>query len=52
MLRSVGGGRKRTLISYLADHLPDQITRLKMLKRQMFGRAQLDLLRQRVLFAS
>jgi transposase len=29
-----------------------QITKLKMLKRQMFGRANLDLLRQRVLLAA
>jgi transposase len=29
-----------------------QITKLKMLKRQMFGRAKLDLLRQRVLLAA
>jgi transposase len=29
-----------------------QITRLKMLKRQMYGRAKLDLLRQRVLHAA
>jgi len=28
-----------------------QVTRLKLLKRQMYGRANLDLLRQRVLFA-
>ena len=29
-----------------------QITRLKLLKRQMYGRAKLDLLRQRVLYAA
>ena len=29
-----------------------QVNRLKMLKRQMFGRAGFDLLRRRVLFAS
>lgn len=28
-----------------------QVNRLKMLKRQMFGRAKFDLLRQRVLLA-
>jgi len=31
--------------------LEGQVNRLKMLKRQMFGRAQLDLLRQRVLLS-
>lgn len=30
----------------------DQITRLKLLKRQMYGRATFDLLRQRVLHRS
>ncbi len=29
-----------------------QITRLKLVKRQMFGRAKVDLLRKRVLLAS
>lgn len=29
-----------------------QINRLKLLKRQMFGRAKLDLIKQRVLYAS
>ena len=29
-----------------------QITRLKLLKRQMYGRAKLDLLRQRVRYAA
>ena len=29
-----------------------QVTRLKLLKRQMYGRAKLDLLRQRVLHAA
>jgi transposase len=28
-----------------------QVTRLKLIKRQMFGRAKFDLLRQRVLLA-
>jgi transposase len=28
------------------------VTRLKLLKRQMYGRAKLDLLRQRVLHAA
>ncbi len=28
------------------------VNRLKLFKRQMYGRAQLDLLRQRVLYAS
>ncbi|QHV96546.1 hypothetical protein GJR95_16670 [Spirosoma endbachense] len=27
-----------------------QVTRLKLIKRQMYGRANLDLLRQRVLY--
>jgi transposase len=29
-----------------------QVTRLKLLKRQMYGRAKFDLLRQRVLYAA
>lgn len=29
-----------------------QITKLKLLKRQMYGRGSFDLLRQRVLYAS
>ncbi len=36
-------------VAYLASRPPDQITRLKLLKRQMYGRANLDLLRLRML---
>ena len=37
---------------YLASGLPDQITRLKLLKRQAYGRAKVDLLRKRLLRAA
>jgi transposase len=40
----------------LATHsqgpIEGQVNRLKLLKRQMYGRAKFDLLRQRVLFRS
>jgi transposase len=38
--------------AYSNGQTEGQITRLKLLKRQMYGRAQLDLLRQRVLHAA
>jgi hypothetical protein len=47
-LRSAGAdGEGR--VAYLASRLPDQVNRLKMIKRQMYGRANFDLLRKRVL---
>jgi transposase len=39
-------------LPYSNGQTEGQITRLKLLKRQMYGRAQLDLLRQRVLHAA
>ena len=51
MLRSEGGTRKRAA-TYLAGCLPYQVNRLKALKRGMYGRAKLDLLRQRLLHAA
>ena len=35
-----------------AEVLEGQITRLKLIKRQMYGRANFDLLKQRVLAAA
>ena len=48
LLHSAGGGWKRASV-HLASRLPDQINRLKYIKRSGYGRAKLDLLRQRVL---
>ncbi len=45
---AVGKGR----IAYLANRLPDQVNRLKLVKRQGYGRAKFDLLRKRVLRAA
>ena len=39
-------------LPYSNGQTEGQVTRLKLLKRQMYGRANLDLLRQRVLYAS
>jgi transposase len=33
-------------------HVEGQVHRLKLIKRQMYGRAKFDLLRQRVLYAA
>ena len=38
-------------LSWSTGPVEGQINRLKMLKRQMFGRANIDLLRLRVLYA-
>ncbi|MFE9813260.1 transposase, partial [Streptomyces sp. NPDC005548] len=38
-------------LPYSSGAVEGNVNRLKMLKRQMFGRAGLDLLRKRVLFA-
>ncbi len=50
MLRSEGGTRKRAA-THLAGCLPYQVTRLKLVKRSMYGRAGFPLLRQRFLLA-
>jgi transposase len=39
-------------LPYSHGQTEGQVTRLKLLKRQMYGRAKLDLLRQRVLYAA
>ena len=39
-------------LRYSNGQTEGQVTRLKLLKRQMYGRAKLDLLRQRVLHAA
>jgi transposase len=39
-------------LPYSNGQTEGQVTRLKLLKRQMYGRAKLDLLRQRVLYAT
>ena len=39
-------------LPWSSDQVEGQVTRLKLLKRQMYGRAKLDLLRQRVLLAA
>jgi transposase len=39
-------------LPYSNGQTEGQVTRLKLLKRQMYGRANLDLLRQRVLYAT
>src|SRR5579859_661638 len=45
--RSAGGGSVRTLMVE-NDLAGGQITKLKLVKRQMYGRAKLDLLRARL----
>ncbi|KLK94681.1 transposase [Microvirga vignae] len=40
------------MLSWSNGPADEQINRLKMLKRQMFGRAKFDLLRHRVLHAT
>ena len=39
-------------LPFSSGAVEDQVNRIKMLKRQMFGRAGLDLLRKRVLLAA
>jgi transposase len=39
-------------LPWSSGQVEGQVTRLKLLKRQMYGRAKLDLLRQRVLLAT
>jgi len=39
-------------LPYLASGLPDHVTKLKLVKRQGYGRAKVDLLRKRVLRAT
>ncbi len=39
-------------LAWSSGQVEGQINRLKMIKRMMFGRAKLDLLRQRVLYAA
>jgi len=49
-LRSAGAvGKGRS--AHLASRLPDHVNRLKLVKRQMYGRAKLDLLKQRLIAA-
>jgi hypothetical protein len=50
-LRSVGGGWKRAS-AHLASRLPDQVHRLKLIKRSIYGRAKFDLLRLRAFQAA
>jgi len=38
-------------LSFSSGAVEGQVNRIKMLKRQMFGRAGLDLLRKRILLA-
>jgi transposase len=40
------------MTSWSSGQAEGQITRLKLIKRQMYGRASFDLLRQRVLLAA
>ncbi len=51
-LQQDGAVRAALELPYSNGQTEGQITRLKLLKRQMDGRAQLDLLRQRVLHAA
>jgi len=44
--------RAACALPYSNGQTEGQVTRLKLLKRQMYGRAKLDLLRQRVLHAA
>ena len=44
--------RAALALPYSNGQTEGQVTRLKLLKRQMYGRANLDLLRQRVLYAT
>jgi len=39
-------------LPYSSGPVEGQVTRIKLLKRQMYGRANFDLLRKRVLLAS
>ncbi|WP_331773677.1 hypothetical protein OG948_58315 (plasmid) [Embleya sp. NBC_00888] len=48
-LRAVEAGLS---LPFSSGAVEGQVNRIKMLKRQMFGRAGLDLLRKRVLLAS
>ena len=51
-LHQDGAVRAALELPYSNGQTEGQITRRKLLKRQMYGRAQLDLLRQRVLHAA
>jgi len=44
--------RAALMTSWSSGQAEGQITRLKLIKRQMYGRASFDLLRQRVLLAA
>ncbi len=44
--------KEALLMPWSSGQTEGQINRLKLLKRQMFGRAKLDLIKQRVLYAS
>lgn len=44
--------RVALVLPYSQGQIEGQITRVKLLKRAMYGRAKLDLLRQRVLYAA
>ena len=50
-LRSGRGRRKRSAPRNLAGGLLYQVTKIKAIKRQIYGRAGIDLLRKRVLLA-
>ena len=49
--RDLGAVRHGLTLPYSSGPVEGNINRLKMLKRQMFGRASLELLRKRVLLA-
>lgn len=59
-LKSLATGMEQDILAvraalelpYSNGQTEGQVTRLKLLKRQMYGRANLDLLRQRVLYAT
>jgi hypothetical protein len=42
----------RMQLPWSSGHVEGQVHRLKLIKRQMYGRAKFDLLRQRVLYAA
>lgn len=44
--------QQRSPHAFCQGQVEGQITRLKLLKRQMYGRAKFDLLRRRVLHAA
>jgi transposase len=51
-LQQDGAVRAALEVPYSNGPTEGHVTRLKLLKRQMYGRAKLDLLRQRVLHAA